>query len=94
MSHFKSCQNKGIHIKFANGYTISIQFGFGNYSSAYTISNSTEQEQSSAEIAYWHESDSKMIEFEESGDCVLGYQTPNQVLVHMNRIASLVYKGE
>jgi hypothetical protein len=28
---FSSCQNKGFHITFGNGVTISVQFGPGNY---------------------------------------------------------------
>jgi len=32
---FKTCNNKGFHIKFPNGITLSTQFGPGNYGDNY-----------------------------------------------------------
>jgi hypothetical protein len=31
MSNFKSTNNKGFQMTFENGWTISVQFGYGNY---------------------------------------------------------------
>jgi hypothetical protein len=31
MSHFGITQGKGFHMQFANGWSISVQFGWGNY---------------------------------------------------------------
>ena len=31
MSNFKSTENKGFQMTFENGWTISVQFGYGNY---------------------------------------------------------------
>jgi hypothetical protein len=33
MSNFKSTNNKGFQMTFENGWTISVQFGYGNYCS-------------------------------------------------------------
>lgn len=30
-SNFRTCANKGFQMTFANGWTISVQFGVGNY---------------------------------------------------------------
>ena len=35
---FRINDNKGFQIKFDNGYTVSVQFGPGNYSSNYNLS--------------------------------------------------------
>jgi hypothetical protein len=35
---FRITDNKGFQIKFDNGYTVSVQFGPGNYSSNYNLS--------------------------------------------------------
>lgn len=34
---FKICDQKGFHITFDNGYTVSVQFGPGNYSDNYDL---------------------------------------------------------
>jgi hypothetical protein len=33
MTQFASTENKGFQITFANGWTISVQYGYGNYCS-------------------------------------------------------------
>lgn len=83
---------KGFHIVFPNGYTISVQFGPGNYCANYDRyigreeEVSGEQGSSTAETAYWGP-DGKMIE--EGGDSVQAYQTVAQVMERIIRINAL-----
>lgn len=80
---------KGFHITFPNGWTISVQFGPGNYCGNYDRDIRTETEASgkdgsaTAETAYWGP-DGKMVE--EDGDTVQGYQTVDQVMDRIARI--------
>ncbi len=58
---FKITDGKGFHITFKNGWTISVQFGPGNYcdnydmdiSSFYRSNRRMTIESTTAEIAYW-----------------------------------------
>lgn len=92
---FQITNAKGFHITFENGWTISVQWGYGNYGDNYsrhwperTSRKFDDDLQSSeAEIAAW-DAKGKWYEFGENGD-VLGYQTPAQVLETMNTIAGL-----
>ena len=34
---FRTCANKGFHLKFENGWTVSVQFGGGNYCENYDL---------------------------------------------------------
>lgn len=83
---------KGFHIGFPNGYTISVQFGPGNYCQNYDRNIGREDEESgregsaTAETAYWGR-DGELIE--EEGDSVQGHQTVEQVFERMKRIAQL-----
>jgi len=59
---FKSFRNRGFHLTFSNGWTISVQFGPFNYCEHYdkNCPNPMQQETWSsedAEIAIWHSSD-------------------------------------
>lgn len=38
---FSICDNKGFHVTFPNGYTVSVQFGPGNYGSNHAETFST-----------------------------------------------------
>lgn len=75
---------------FDNGYTVSVQFGGGNYCENYDkeIRREISSESPNAEIATWKD-DGKLIEFKSWGDTVKGYQSPNNVLTFMNFVASL-----
>ena len=91
-SQFSTCHNKGFHLTFSNGYTISVQFGYGNYcENKYKLNDPDSSEcteSPDAEIAYW-KGNGDMIEFEESGDTVLGYQSTNDVAIWIDRISKL-----
>ncbi len=89
---FRTCDNKGFHVTFKNGWTISVQFGGGNYCDNYDFPIGQERkescmESSNAEVAYWGP-DHEMQKFEETDDTVIGRRTPEQVLELMNTIAS------
>jgi hypothetical protein len=70
--------NSGFTIKFANNYTISVQFGDANYS---------DSGHNTAEVGVWNEKGDwyKLTE----GDDVAGWQTPEEVLAIMNKISAL-----
>ena len=87
---FKSIQDKGFHITFENGYTVSVQFGYGNYcENRDKLMKKTPSV--TAEIAYWK--DGELIAFKtedgEFDDTVKGWQSPEQVLAFMNMVSSL-----
>lgn len=78
---FKITSGKGFHISFENGYTISIQFGYGNYCKNYNVENKTYSECENAEIAIWDE-DGVWHTKDFTGnddDNVLGYVQPEMV---------------
>jgi hypothetical protein len=69
---FKITDNKGFHLQFANGNTISVQFGHGNYCDN---RNDEEKKQcANTEVWAW-DKDGKPL-FDEP----LGWQTPEQVV--------------
>jgi len=80
MSKFKATQNEynnGFHITFKNGYTISVQFGKGNYA---------DKGDTTAEIAAWGP-DGEWMRLGE-GDTVRGWCAPDEVLDYMKLVAS------
>jgi hypothetical protein len=77
---------KGFHITFKNGWTISVQFGGGNYCDNYDKRIYSEYcgPSSNAEIAAWKGE----TWFDFDGGQVAGYLSPDEVLKYMNIIAS------
>ena len=80
---FKSTNNKGFSMTFQNGWTISVQFGYGNYCSnshhpeGYFFSKNLEVvECPDAEIAIWDEN-GEWYNF--GSDTVKGYCTVDEV---------------
>jgi hypothetical protein len=77
---------RGFQITFANGWTASVQWGYCTYCS--TDDEKMPRESSDAEIAainpngYLVEIDPKY------GDCVKGWQSPDEVLQFFNWVAS------
>lgn len=84
---------KGFHITFDNGWTVSVQFGYGNYcDNRYSSEYEGEHKRSdisstTAEIAAWDEH-GRWYEFD-TGDTVKGYCSPAEVLTFVNLIAAL-----
>lgn len=84
---FKITKGKGFQMTFANGWTVSVQFGAGNYSSNYNVDFSTPTpEATTAEIAAWN-AEGEWHEFEH-GDTVCGWCGPDDVANFINLIAN------
>ncbi len=90
---FRITSAKGFHITFSNGWTISVQFGPGNYCENYYAdisregnTDAGEKGSATAETAYWGP-DGNMVE--EDGDSVQGYQTVDQVMARIDRIRAM-----
>lgn len=97
---FKITDGTGFHIKFENGWTISVQFGPGTYSDNYDASMRPlsgnirgveyrdmigSHGSNEAECAIF-DAEGKMYDISEE-DTVKGYMTANEVLELMNIVA-------
>jgi hypothetical protein len=70
---FKATENKGFQITFNNGYTISVQFGKGNYCDNRLKENSDFITScKNAEVAIWNENNSEDME-------IIPFQTAEEV---------------
>lgn len=88
---FNITKNKGFHITFANGWTVSVQWGAGNYGDNYGLSVFDYLDQSVppsklAEVAAWKDGD--WFKFE-NGDTVNGYINSDEVFDFMAKIKAL-----
>ena len=70
-------RREGFKMTFANGYTVSVAFGDGNYGNGET----------SAEVGAW-DANGNWVELVE-GNTVVGWKSPDQVLELMNKVAAL-----
>lgn len=100
---FKTTMNKGFHMTFDNGITISVQWGLGNYCESGRLGGlwgdeSKQQVWSSAdaEIAIWDEHNdwitadvAEMVGMRRPNDEVIGHLQPHQVLMFMNAASKL-----
>lgn len=83
---------KGFHVTFENGWTVSVQFGPGNYCANYDRQIGRDEEASgrdgsaTAETAVWGP-DGGMIDLGD-GDTVQGHRSPAQVLELLQFAAS------
>jgi len=91
---FRICSNRGFHVTFENGYTVSVQFGWGNYCSNHNAKPDYDNPKSKpwsshdAETAVWG-ADGVMLERPNNpGDTVQGWQSPADVLALMVWAAS------
>jgi hypothetical protein len=90
---FKITGRRGFHVTFDNGWTVSVQFGGGNYCANYNEPIAREHSDpayvlppsATAEIAAWPQ-EGEWYDF--GGDTVAGYKTPADVLAFMQEIAS------
>lgn len=99
MKKFVAIMNKGFHTTFENGYTVSVQWGAGNYCDNYfpkdkDFSCKKPAESNTAEVAAFDPRDEFVDLFKVCPDLhtdgiVAGYLTPEEVLAFMNRIAAL-----
>lgn len=87
---FKITNGKGFHISFENGWTVSVQFGPGNYCDNYDMRIGYENEEAgkrgsaTAECAAWGPDNEMVVHPEFGGDTVGGRMTPKQVLALLN----------
>lgn len=94
MQGFKITSGKGFHITFENGWTVSIQFGYGNYGDNYRNSGMYRKDHpeygdcqsSCAEVAVWPAT-GDMVELED-GCTVVGYKNTAEVLAIINQTAA------
>jgi len=89
----KSCENKGFQLSFANGYTISVQYGPGNYCNRRSMDwNSPMRgdswEAESAEIAAWQTESETWVKLSEYDD-VIGYLSADEVANAIQIISTL-----
>ncbi len=85
---FKITRAKGFHMTFENGYTVSVQWGFGNYCSNHFNLKALDEikrlESPDAEVAVWAE-DGELINVPEFDiDQVGGWKSPEEVLEILN----------
>ena len=87
---FRINDNKGFSITFDNGYTVSVQFGSGNYSSNYNL-NMLENmgKPMTAGLAETALLDPNGDFVAYKDDDVQGYQTPQDVLELLNYASTL-----
>lgn len=88
---FKSTQNRGFQITFANGYTISVQWGVGNYGDHRMGKVGEEMkhhiwQSETAEVAVWNK-DGEWIRPVGGDDDVKAYQTPEEVAEAIERVS-------
>jgi hypothetical protein len=94
---FRITRQKGFHLTFNNGMTISVQFGVGNYSDNYDSVaeyNDPVEPSRTAEVAAWKKRDGKTVwyNFETKAFVEgqpLGWKTTNEVLALMNEVAAI-----
>lgn len=79
--------NKGFHIEFDNGLTISVQFGYGNYCDNRDIETNKEQRtkvSTNAEIAIWDKNNNWYVF--DKGDTVKGWVTANEIGIWIDKV--------
>lgn len=89
---FYVTRQTGFHVTFANGWTVSVQFGPGNYCTHYDREIGRDEAacgkegSPDAEVAAWPPN-GEMIEFP-GGDTVGARYSPAQVLALLNDVAA------
>lgn len=86
---FRITGAKGFHITLDNGWTVSVQFGVGNYCDNYwsTVFEESDVLSITAEIAAWDKR-GRWYKFED-GATVKGYCSATEVFAFFNVIAAL-----
>lgn len=103
MTQFNITQGKGFQMTFENGFTISVQWGYGNYSSNRNYDHSYGEERkhecfsaTTAEIAVWHkDGDRDFLQIE--GNCwghVIGWLTTDEVATWITKVANAKTKED
>jgi hypothetical protein len=91
MSKFYSTNNKGFQMTFANGWSISVQFGYGNncqnhhHPNGFHFSKNQEVTTSEdAEIAIW---DNNYNWYNFGNDTIKGYCSTNEVAEWIDKVS-------
>lgn len=87
---FRICGNKGFHVTFENGWTVSVQFGAGSYCDNYDediLAIGEPSSSSCAETAVIAPS-GELVALSDGADTVQGYQSPAEVLRLLNETAA------
>lgn len=94
MSKVGIMDSKGFHLTFANGWTVSVQIGPGNYCDNYRNSmfefynnKPRSLESSNAEIAAW-DKEGNWYKFSGDLDTVKGYVVPDKIAEFIAEIAA------
>lgn len=93
---FNIFHNKGFHMTFANGLTVSVQFGAGNYCEHYHDDVGCEQicehwESKDAEVAVWDRHGNwitRQFYDQDIGDDVLGGQSTDEVAKLIGKVSA------
>lgn len=90
---FRITGGKGFHITFPNGYTVSVQFGPGNYADNYDArfgddDMAGEYQSRTAECAVWPANGDMQDPFDEWGNNVSNRSTVQDVLKLINWAAA------
>lgn len=94
---FKITSHRGFHLTFENGWTVSVQFGPGNYCDHHHAISSLMDpaqgpkaldcwESSNAEVAVWHDRAEGFLKLDEF-DTVVGWLDPEVVAALLNTVA-------
>lgn len=87
---FRINDNKGFQITFDNGYTVSVQFGAGNYGSNYNadfVANMNKPQNATLAETALLDPKGNFVQYKD--DDVQGYRTVNDVLELLNYARSL-----
>ena len=96
MSGFSITNKKGFKVTFDNGWTVSVQFGPGNYCDNYDMPFGREEESGkdgckNAECALISPT-GNFLKVDGWGDCVSNCSTPSDVLELLNKAANMPSK--
>lgn len=80
---WKPEQGKGFHITFPNGWTVSVQWGEGNYCDS-TLEKNGHWKGQTAEVWAWPSDEERKNPYH-----VQGFLTPMEVLEFLNEIATI-----
>lgn len=81
VDRFTNRTKSNFSMTFANGYTVSLAMGEGMYSTA------ADEGFTAVEVAAWNK-DGEWVKLDDNND-VIGWQSPEQVLAIMNKIAAM-----
>ena len=87
---FKITRGSGFQLTFANGMTVSVQFGGGTYSSNRGAPyGEPTADANTAETAIWNKNGDWIKRLATDGDTVQGWQSPDDVAATITWAASL-----